>query len=233
LIRYTPQAQLTLEGFQAPFSQHLDKENRWVKLAHSIPWDKLANIYYRKMNSDFGAPSLSARMVIGAVIIKHMLNIDDREVVSQIQENMYLQYFVGLSSFSTAEPFDPSLMVSIRYRLGQDVMEEFNQLVLQHAGVIALPTKDKKEGSAPANENKSSDTSKDANPSTDKDKEEQNIEQSNDSKSDNTPGGGNASAANSGTLLLDATVAEQQIEYPTDLKLLNESRQQLERMEGL
>jgi hypothetical protein len=230
LIRYTPQAQLTLEGFQTPFSQHLDKENRWVKLAHSIPWDKLANIYYRKMNSDFGAPSLSARMVIGAVIIKHMLNIDDREVVSQIQENMYLQYFVGLSSFSTAEPFDPSLMVSIRYRLGQDVMEEFNQLVLQHAGVIALPTKDKKEGSAPANENKSSDTSKDANQSTDKDKEEQNIEQSNDSKPDNTPGGGNASAANSGTLLLDATVAEQQIEYPTDLKLLNESRQQLERM---
>ena len=109
-------------------------------------------------------------------------------------------------------------------------MEEFKQLVLQHAGVIALPTKDKKEGSAPANENKSSDTSKDANQSTDKDKEEQNIEQSNDSKSDNTPGGGNASAANSGTLLLDATVAEQQIEYPTDLKLLNESRQQLERM---
>ena len=35
---------------------------------------------------------------------------------------------------------------------------------------------------------------------------------------------------NSGTLPLDATVAEQQIEYPTDLKLLNESREQLERM---
>ncbi len=58
------------------------------------------------MDSDFGAPSLSARMVIGGVIIKHMLNIDDREVVAQIQENMYLQYFVGLSSFTTAVPFD-------------------------------------------------------------------------------------------------------------------------------
>lgn len=30
--------------------------------------------------------------------------------------------------------------------------------------------------------------------------------------------------------MVDATVAEQQIEYPTDLKLLNECRQQLERM---
>jgi hypothetical protein len=80
------------------------------------------------MNNDQGAPSLSARMVIGAVIIKHMLNIDDREVVAQIQENMYLSRMcgIGLSSFTTKEPFDPSLMVSIRYRLGQEVMEEFN-----------------------------------------------------------------------------------------------------------
>ncbi len=84
------------------------------------------------MDSAFGAPSLCARIVIGAVIIKHMLNIDDREVVAQIQENMYLQYFVGFSSLTTEEPFDASLMVSIRYRLGQDVMEEFNRLVLQH-----------------------------------------------------------------------------------------------------
>ena len=55
---------------------------------------------------------------------------------------MYLQYFVGLSSFTTTEPFDPSLMVSIRYRLGQEVMEAFNQLVLQEAGVIPSTSKD-------------------------------------------------------------------------------------------
>ena len=180
MIRYTPQSQLTLEGFETPFLQHLDKDNRWVKLANSTPWDKLANIYYRiyyrKMSSDFGAPSLSARMVIGAVIIKHMLNIDDREVVAQIQENMYLQYLVGLSSFTTKEPFDPSLMVTIRYRLGQDVMEEFNQLVLQQAGVIPSPSKDKIEGSSLDNENNSSDTCTDADHSSAKDKEEQNIE---------------------------------------------------------
>ena len=210
MIRYTPQSQLTLEGFETPFLQHLDKDNRWVKLANSIPWDKLANIYYRKMNSGFGAPSLSARMVIGAVIIKHMLNIDDREVVAQIQENMYLQYLVGLSSFTTKEPFDPSLLVTIRYRLGQDVMEEFNQLVLQQAGVIPSPSKDKIEGSSLDNENNSSDTCTDADHSSAKDKEEQNIEQSNNIEHRDTPGDNNTAVANSGTLLLDATVAEQQ-----------------------
>ena len=221
MIRYTPQAQLTLEGFQTPFCQHLNKNNRWVKLAGCIPWDKLANVYYKKMNQDFGAPSLSARMVIGAVIIKHMLNIDDREVVAQIQENMYLQYFVGLSSFTTEEPFDASLMVNIRYRLGQDVMEAFNHLVLQEAGVIPR-SQEPDDLAAQGNKNDDSDPSH-----TPAGRGAVAEDKAADSSGSHT-----VSAANSGTLLLDATIAEQQIEYPTDLKLLNESREQLERMIG-
>ena len=73
MIRYTPAKQLTLEGFSTPFSQQLSTTNRWVILAAKIPWDKLADVYYKKMRADFGAPTLSARMVIGAVIIKHIL----------------------------------------------------------------------------------------------------------------------------------------------------------------
>jgi hypothetical protein len=221
LIRYIPQAQLTLEGFQTPFSQQLDKNNRWVKLAAAIPFDKLANVYYKKMNSDFGAPSLSARMVIGAVIIKHMLNIDDREVVAQIQENMYLQYFVGLSSFTTEEPFDASLMVSIRYRLGQDVMEAFNNLVLQEAGVIPPPSE------TPVVTAKS--THDEDNPD-DLNDHVQDSPASDNNQPEDTTDNKEPEVPHNGTLLVDATIAEQQIEYPTDLKLLNEGRQQLERM---
>ncbi|MBA2649924.1 MAG: transposase, partial [Legionella sp.] len=225
---------MALEGFQTPFWQHLDKDNRWVKLAAAIPWDKLANVYYRKMNSGFGAPSLSARMVIGAVIIKHMLNIDDREVVAQIQENMYLQYFVGLSSFTTAEPFDASLMVSIRYRLGQDVMEAFNNLVLQEAGVIPPPVVEPPIERPAAisespNENDKSDVSSQK-PDEDlndkiKDREASDNDEIKKTKEEKAP-----EVPKSGTLLVDATIAGQQIEYPTDLKMLNESREQLERI---
>ncbi len=48
-----------------------------------------------KMKYDFGAPSLSARMVIGAVIIKHMLNIDDREVVAEIRKYLTCNFLLG------------------------------------------------------------------------------------------------------------------------------------------
>ena len=96
----------------------------------------LANVYNREMNNDLEEPSLSALMVITAAIIKHMLTIEDGEVAGLILENIYLHYFVGLSSFATKQPFDPPLMVSIRYSLGQDLMEEFNPVVFQHAGVM-------------------------------------------------------------------------------------------------
>ena len=75
-------------------------------------------------------------MVIGTVIIKHILNIDDREVIEQITEYIYLQYFVGLSSFQQEVPFDASLMVSIRKRLGIDVMSRLDEIILQEARLI-------------------------------------------------------------------------------------------------
>jgi len=234
LIRYTPESQLSIEGFETPFYQQLDTTNRWVVLSKHIPWDKLANIYYHGMRSDFGAPSLSARMVIGAVIIKHILNIDDREVVDQIRENIYLQYFVGLSSFQTCAPFDASLMVSIRKRLGKDVIDQFNEQVLREAGVL---------GKADEQSAKQNDDSADNR--DDRNQDNQDVTGSNENQQEQKPSTVSQppdandqqkenkteeTSIPSGTLLLDATVAEQQIEYPTDLKLLNEGRQQLERI---
>lgn len=240
MIRYTPQSQLSLEGFETPFYQQLEATNRWVVLSNHIPWDKLAAIYYRNMRADFGAPSLSARMVIGAVIIKHMLNIDDREVVEQIRENMYLQYFVGLSSFQTSAPFDASLLVSIRKRLGKDVIDQFNEEVLRQAGI--LPKVDQ-ESSRQADDqfddhnydlnvqDQSSTGNADMQHSHQPEPDSQTISHNEVivPQNEDKPKPGDTLPL-SGTLLLDATVAEQQIEYPTDLKLLNEGREQLERI---
>ncbi|WPQ60842.1 IS5 family transposase [Chitinophaga sancti] len=211
MIRYTPAKQLTLEGFSTPFSQQLSTSNRWVILAAKIPWDKLADVYYKKMRADFGAPTLSARMVIGAVIIKHILNIDDREVVEQITENIYLQYFVGLSSFQQEAPFDASLMVSIRKRLGVEVMSRLNEIILQEAGL----TKAKEEKTSDAGSKDESDGDGGESNKVGCQADAEIVKE--------TP-----SEGLSGTLMLDATVSEQQIDYPTDIKLLNEGRRQLE-----
>ena len=89
-----------LEGFTLPFGGRLNPENRWVKLSRKIPWDELAKAYHTRLTADRGRPAKNARMVIGAVIIKHKLTLSDEETVLQIQENPYLQYFIGLSTVS-------------------------------------------------------------------------------------------------------------------------------------
>jgi len=39
-----------------------------------------------------------------------MLGISDRETVEQIKENPYLQYFIGIESYSSEEPFEPAFL---------------------------------------------------------------------------------------------------------------------------
>ena len=128
---YTSASQMVLSGFESPFSQHLLVSNRWVTLANRIPWDALVNTYYRQLGNQYtGAGNINPRVAIGALIIKHLCNISDRETILQIQENMYMQYFIGYTSFTHEEPFDPSLFVDIRKRLTLEHINEINEKIL-------------------------------------------------------------------------------------------------------
>ena len=133
---FVSQSQLVFEGFESPFEKKLNPENRWVVLAKLIPWDEICNIYLKAVpKSTTGRPSLSPRVVLGSIIIKHLCDIDDRETCSQISENIYMQHFLGYSSFSDEPPFDPSLFVTFRKLLSLDVINQINEKI------IALKTK--------------------------------------------------------------------------------------------
>ena len=99
MIRYTSTAQLSIEEFKTPFQLALSADNRWVKLSRLLPWDELAQVYYKKLNHKQGRAALDARVAIGAMLIKHRLKLSDRETVATIQENPYMQYFLGLDRF--------------------------------------------------------------------------------------------------------------------------------------
>lgn len=128
---YISPSQLILSDFASPFSQKLTSENRWVILARKIPWDCLVSVYQKKLNnSKTGADGINPRVAIGAMIIKHICDLSDRETVNQIQENMYMQYFIGYTSFSNEAPFDPSLFVDFRKRLGIEEINSINEKIL-------------------------------------------------------------------------------------------------------
>lgn len=105
-------------------------------MAQVIPWDDLVGEYTKAMREDFGRPGINPRIVIGSLIIKHMCGFSDEETVEHISENIYMQYFLGYEAFSDKIPFDPSLFVQIRKRLGLEVFEKMNRSILRVAGLI-------------------------------------------------------------------------------------------------
>lgn len=202
MIRTHSHRQLTLAEFDWPFQTSLDKNNRWVKMSECIPWDELAEAYYEGLSSTQGRPTKEARRVIGAVIIKHKLCLSDRETVAQIQENPYLQYFVGLSGYQMEAPFAPSLFVEVRKRMGQSLFDVFHAVVVE-----AVDRSQSMSTARRPTGNQCNDDEPPAGSSND-------VAESDVSKS-----------VQQGKLILDATVAPQAIRFPTDLSLLNEARE--------
>ena len=106
----------------------LSKSNRWVKLADNLPWDKIEQEYNKRLkNRHNGAGNKPARMVIGALIVKHVEGLSDEKTIQAIQENPYMQYLLGLPKFTEKPVFVPELFVQIRKRLDH---EFFNLLTL-------------------------------------------------------------------------------------------------------
>ena len=142
---YISPNQLSLETFASPFTQRLKQDNRWVVLGDLIPWDEVCGTYLKHVGvSRTGRPALSPRVVIGSLIIKHILNLDDRETVDQISENMYMQYFLGFPSFSIEPAFDPSLFVEFRKKLGADQINAINEKIISLKTHLELSKKESK-----------------------------------------------------------------------------------------
>lgn len=214
--QYISPQQLTLSGFESPFNNQLLSTNRWVMLAHSIPWDALVSTYNRQLGNKFtGADNINPRVAIGALIIKHLCNISDRETILQIQENVYMQYFIGYSSFSNEAPFDASLFVDIRKRLTLEHINEINEKIL---GLLSKDNSD----TTQSNDEHKDDESTTA-PIEKSHPEESVTEGAGDSSDDTEP-------AHEGSLLMDATACPQDIAYPTDLNLLNDAREKSEEL---
>lgn len=207
MLKYTPQNQIDIFDFRTEFEGKLDPANRWVKMAKLIDWDAFAAIYARNFTSNTGARGIDARIVIGALIIKHIEGKDDRGTIQAIQENPYMQFFLGLDYFSSAPVFDPSLFVHIRKRLSNEDFDKMNQAIISKA----LNISDKK------SETGSEDDHDDSG----------NLSGGASQGSESNPPA-QKQTKNKGKLQLDATVTDAHIKFPTDLSLLNDSREMSE-----
>ena len=130
MYRRSDPNQLAFEDFHLPFGGKLRSNNRWVILSKQIPWSQVKVEYIDHFSKeDMGSPAKSSRMAFGALILKERLGVTDRELVEQISENPYLQYFLGLSSYQEESPFHHSMLTHFRKRFDQKSLEKINESI--------------------------------------------------------------------------------------------------------
>lgn len=109
----------------------MNPRNRWVKLADLIPWDEFEMKYAEQFPSNTGNVAKPLRMALGALIIQTKFQYSDRELVEQITENPYLQYFISLPGYQEEAPFDASTLVLFRKRISAEILMEANEYMLE------------------------------------------------------------------------------------------------------
>jgi len=127
-----PDDQHTVYTFLSPLGRGLNPKNRWVKLADQIPWDYVEQEYAKNFKPD-GAPAIPARTAFGSLVIQTRMGTSDAETRQLITENLYLQYFIGLTEFQMEPPFDTSMMHHFRKRIPADMIRRINEETL-HPG---------------------------------------------------------------------------------------------------
>ena len=201
--------QIAFTDFKQPLGMQMNPKNRWVIKATTIPWDRIEDKYAGLFPSDTGNVAKPLRTALGSLLIQQQLRFSDEELVEEIRENPYFQYFIGLPGYVDAIPFVPTLLVEFRKRLNDEVMIEINEMILEYNLPECYADDDDD------NDNDSSNGSGDSN---------------DDSPSDDDPEEEYDTSKNSGTLIIDATCAPQNIKYPQDINLLNEAREKLEKL---
>ena len=185
---------------ELPFDLRLDPNNRWVRLAGQIPWDRIEEEYIKNFKGCEGQLAKSARLAFGALYIQMSEGYTDEKTRDSIQENPYLQYFCGMECFTTEPPFDSSMMVRFRLRIPAEMIKQITAEVFVPDALKEIQIRERegqKKGTKELESNK------------EKASEEPEPE-------------------NRGTQIVDATCCPQDIKFPTDIGLLNHARELLE-----
>ena len=116
-----------------------DVDNELVILRQVIPWQLILDQLVSFYNPGKGRIGNSLRTMVGLLIISRLRKLSDREVVGQVKENRYLQYFCNVADSELSNFVHPTALCGFRKRLGEKGVGQIEERVFSHlsqAGVI-------------------------------------------------------------------------------------------------
>ncbi|MBI4656844.1 MAG: transposase, partial [Elusimicrobia bacterium] len=100
----------------------IHSENKWLRLAGIIPWEKMDEMYGRYF-SDYGRPAKDSRLICGLLIVKYIKDLSDEEAIEEFRENPYIQAFCGREYYIPDIQISAGILSERRKRLGKDFFD--------------------------------------------------------------------------------------------------------------
>jgi len=110
-----------------------------VILRDVIPWEKIIMQLSSFYSKDKGAVGKSLRVMIAIMLVMKHYKLSDRNIIQQIKENRYMQYFCNVPNDNLLNFLDSSSLTVLRKRLGEEgiaIVEKYIFEMLRSASVI-------------------------------------------------------------------------------------------------
>ncbi len=98
--------QLTMEEFFQPFGGRLRKRQSMGMSGGIMPWEYIEDIYTKNLSEETGRPAISSRIALARSSSRSSATSQTKGTVQELQENSYMQYFLGLHEFQAERLFE-------------------------------------------------------------------------------------------------------------------------------
>ena len=122
--KQSPQKNQQRDLFRPELTAIIHPGHGLVKLAQTVNWDRLDEVFGQTYCPDNGRPAVSTRLMVSLHYLKFTFNLSDEDVVTGWVENPYWQYLSGMKFFEHVMPIHPSSMTRWRSRIGEAGAEE-------------------------------------------------------------------------------------------------------------
>jgi len=135
--KHTPQL-----GLFYSLADQLDQKHPLYQLANKIKWSVFDDSFKKHYSEKMGKPAKPIRLMVSLLILKHVRNLSDENLVEHWAENIYFQYFSGEQHFQANIPCVATELVAFRQRIGEPGVE----LILQESIRVNEPPEDGNDG---------------------------------------------------------------------------------------
>jgi IS5 family transposase len=118
--------------------KNLDQNDQLVILSKKIDWHTLEQKLLAFFDDSLGRPALPIRLMCSLVILKHIFNHSDRELLEAWKRSKYYQAFSGKVFECDEEPCDESTLSRFRLRIGVEGCEIIFQASIKIHGEKGL-----------------------------------------------------------------------------------------------